>query len=99
MTAGGATDGRLELLARSLPAGYEIRLLVLEPGREVNYEASAWHDALVEVECGEVELLLRDDRRYRARVGDVLWLNGLGVLRLANPGTSPAALVSLTRTR
>ena len=99
MTESGATDGPLELLARSLPAGYEIRLLVLEPGREVIYEASAWHDALVEVECGEVELLLRNDRRFRACVGEVLWLNGLGVLRLANPGTSPAALVGLTRVR
>lgn len=99
MSQSGSTGGRLELLARSLPPDYEARLLILEPGDVVEYESSAWRDALVEVECGEVELRLRDGRRFCATAGDVLWLCGLGVLSLANPGGAPAALTGVARRR
>jgi quercetin dioxygenase-like cupin family protein len=97
LTEPGATAGRLELLARSLPAGYQIRLLILEPGTEVAYEPATWRDSLVEVECGQVELHLRDKRRIRVRTGEVLWLSGLGVLSISNPSGSPAALTGLAR--
>ena len=93
------TDDRLELLAQPLPPGFEMRLLVLEPGGDLPCEDATWHDALVEVEFGEVELLFRDGRRICVRAGEVLWLSGLGVLRLCNPGRAPAALTGLARTR
>jgi hypothetical protein len=99
LTHGEEANDRLELLARSLPGGFEIRLLVLEPGCEVAFEEAFWRDTLVEVECGEVELQFRDDRRLCAHAGDVLWLAGLGVERLSNPSGSPAALTGLARTR
>jgi hypothetical protein len=53
----------------------------------------------VEVECGEVDLHLRDGGHFHVRSGDVFWLSGLGVLRLSNPGGAPAALAGLARTR
>jgi hypothetical protein len=98
LTEGAATGGRLELLARSLPAGYELRLLILEPGTEVACEPTTWCDALVEVQCGQVELRLRDGGRLRFRAGEVLWISGLGVQWLSNPGASLTALTGLART-
>jgi hypothetical protein len=97
LTGGDPTEGRLDLLARSLPAGFEIRLVVLEPGDDVCCESSTLLEGLVEVECGELDLHLRHNRRFRVRAGDVLWLSGLGVWRLSNPGRTPAALTGLTR--
>jgi hypothetical protein len=94
-----AGDERLELLARSLPPGFEIRLLMLEPGSDLACDATTWRDALVEVECGQVELHFRHGGRVCVQAGDVLWLSGLGVLRMSNPGRSPAALTGLSRTR
>jgi hypothetical protein len=88
---------RLGLLERPLPPGFAIRLLVLEPGERVRCEAATWNAALIEVECGEVDLHFRGDRRLRMRAGDAFWLSGLPVRSISNPSRSPAALTGLVR--
>jgi hypothetical protein len=68
----------------------------VQPGRE-RVEDAVWRNALVVVERGEVELEFRRGSRLCFRRGDVLWLTGLPVRALCNPGQEPALLVAVSR--
>jgi hypothetical protein len=92
--------GRLPCLLRGrLPASFERRELVLAPGAAHAFAEAEFKDALVVVAAGEVELEGRHGSRRRFRAGDVLWLSGLGLRRLHNPGSEPAVLVAVSRRR
>jgi hypothetical protein len=66
--------------------------VVLAPGRAAVFDEAAWRDALVVVERGEIELDCASGVRLRCRCGDVLWLTGLSVRALRNPGPEVAVL-------
>jgi hypothetical protein len=88
---------RLSLLGRRLAPAYELRVVVLTRGVERPYEEAEWQGALVVIEHGHIELEgLRGGRR-RFRQGDVLWLSGLPLRALHNPGPEPALLVAVAR--
>jgi uncharacterized protein YxjI/quercetin dioxygenase-like cupin family protein len=89
--------GRLSVLGRPLPPEFELRTVALAPGRTRPYDEHEWRDALVVVERGEIELERLTGARRRFRAGAVLWLAGLPLRALRNPGPEPAVLAAVSR--
>jgi hypothetical protein len=96
-------DGhRLSLFGRRLPPGLRRRLIVIAPGRWRAYEPAEWRDAIVVVEHGEIDLEWAGadgpaGGRHRFTRGDVLWLDGLPLRALHNPGREAAVLAAVSR--
>ncbi len=76
---------------------FRFRVVIIAPGSWRRYDATEWRDALVLVERGPVELQDRDGRRRSFARGAVLWLTGLPLAALHNPGRRPVVLVAITR--
>jgi hypothetical protein len=87
----------LSLLERPPPPGFELRLLHIESLGSHPYRSGEWCDALVVVERGEVELERLDGSLWAFASGAVLWLAGLPLRALHNPGAEPALLASVCR--
>ncbi len=90
---------RLSFLGRRLAPGFVLRVVVVAPGGQRAYDEAEWRDAIVVVEWGEIVLEPLAGRSYRFRRGDVLWLQGLALSALRNPGGEPAVLVAVARRR
>ena len=73
------------------------RELVLDPGDRRAYDETEWHDALVVVKRGELDIECRAGGRMRFVAGDMLWLTGLPLRALKNEGAEPVVLVSVSR--
>ena len=73
------------------------REVVVLPGAARMYEAHVWRDALVAVKTGSIELQTRNGVRRTFVAGDVLWLAGLPLRWLRNPGPKPAVLEASLR--
>jgi hypothetical protein len=73
------------------------RELVLDPGTRRAYDEAEWHDALVVVKRGELDIECRAGGRMRFVAGDMLWLTGLPLRALKNEGLEPVVLVSVSR--
>ena len=71
--------------------------MVLHPGTAHDYEPGEWRDALVLVKTGSIELETRSGVGRTFVAGDVLWLAGLPLRLLRNPGTYPAVLEASRR--
>jgi hypothetical protein len=94
---GGSGRGGLAFRGRSLPPPFLLREVSVAPGRELPFDEAEWRDALVVVERGEIELECLGGSRQRFVRGDVLWLAGLPLRALENPGRKPALLVAVSR--
>ena len=81
---------RLAFLGRPLPGSFERRVVVVAPGRQQAFDDD---------ERGEIELVCLGGTCRRFRRGDVLWLIGLPVRTLHNPGREPAVLAAVSRRR
>jgi hypothetical protein len=81
---------------RSTP-GFHIRAVTIGPGGERAYDGGEWCDALVIVRYGQVELECVTGGRPRLAAGAVLWLAGLPLRALHNPGREPTVLVAISR--
>ena len=90
------SDG-LSFLGRPLAPGFAMRVVVVGPGGRRAYDEREWRAALVVVECGEIVLEPLAGSAYRFVRGDVLWLDGLSLRALHNPGREPAMLVAVAR--
>lgn len=88
---------RLPFLHARLPSSFERRVIVIAPGRARLYDGGEWRDAIVVVVRGEVELRCRRGARRSFGRGDVLWLDGLPLRSLHNPGQESAVLVAISR--
>jgi quercetin dioxygenase-like cupin family protein len=88
---------RLSFLDGPLPARFRLRALTLAPGGTRPYRAEDWADALVVVERGEIELCCRAGGRRRFAAGAVMWLQGMELEALHNPGAEPAVLAAVSR--
>ena len=75
------------------------RRVVLEPGVSRPSHDDEWRDALVTVECGEVDLECAAGGRRRFAAGAVLWLTGIDIRVLHNVGVGPVVLVAVSRSR
>jgi hypothetical protein len=91
------TRERLSFLERPLPPAFELRVVVIAPGRERPYDEAEWRGALVVVEQGEIELECVAGGRMGCNSGAVLWLVGLPLRALHNPGPEPAVLAAVAR--
>ena len=90
---------RISFLDAELPSGFELELVSVEPGATRPYRDADWWDALVVVEHGQVELECVRGGRRRFDAGAVLWLAGLPLVALHNPGPEPALLAAVSRTK
>jgi hypothetical protein len=87
----------VSLLGRPLPPAFVQREVVLAPGAERAYVAAEWRGALVIVEQGSLELVGLNGTRRRLECGAVLWLSGLPLRALRNPGTVRTSIVGISR--
>jgi hypothetical protein len=94
-----AGSGRLSFLGSRVPPAFELRSVAIEPGRERPYDEAEWRDAIVVVERGEIELVSATGGRGRFGRGDVVWLSGLPLRGIDNPGRQPALLIAVSRRR
>jgi hypothetical protein len=72
-------------------------VITLAPGTSRPFDTADWADALVVLECGEVELEALSGCRVRLQPGAIFWLAGLPLRCLHNPGQQPAVLVAVSR--
>jgi hypothetical protein len=80
-----------------VPLGFEVGAVEVEPGGHRIYHEREWSDAIVAVTCGEIELEFLSGARHRFGRGDLLWLAGLPLRALHNPGRDPARLIAVSR--
>jgi quercetin dioxygenase-like cupin family protein len=80
-----------------MPTAFDVRVVEVAPGAERASHEAEWRDALVVVDRGEIELDCVGGSRRRFARGAVLWLGGLPLRALRNPGAEPAVLVAVTR--
>ena len=90
---------RISFLDGELPPGFEMQLVSVEPGGTRPYRDADWWDSLVVVERGQVELECVRGGRRRFAQGAVMWLAGLPLVALHNPGPDPALLAAVSRRR
>ena len=88
---------RLTFLDGPVPAGFRLRWVRLAPGEGRPFVAEDWDDALVVVECGEIELECRAGGRRRFPAGAIMWLQGMDLRALRNPGEEPTVLCAVSR--
>ena len=67
------------------------------PHAERPYVAAEWRDALVVVEQGSLELVGLSGTRRRLERGAILWLWGLPLHALRNPGSVNTRIVGISR--
>jgi hypothetical protein len=79
------------------PCPFVVRMVVIEPGRVQSFDEAQWRDAIVVVDNGEIELECQRGSRHPFRRGDLLWLVGLELKAIHNPGKEPATLIAVSR--
>jgi FAD/FMN-containing dehydrogenase len=92
----GASDDRLCIDAFGRE-GFERHVVVIAPGAEQPIFDAEWRDRLIVVEAGQVELECRGGARARFVRADVLFVDGLSVCLVRNPGRVPAVLGTVAR--
>lgn len=70
---------------------------VLAPGDDRAYDEAEWRGALVVVRSGEIELCGVSGACTSFGRGDLLYLEGVPLRALRNPGSVPAVLVAVSR--
>ena len=72
-------------------------VVTLAPGRVLAYDEAAWHDAIVFVTAGEIELECLGGTVHRFCRGDILWLDHLPLRAVRNPSPVEARLLAISR--
>ena len=85
------------LLVGALASTFARRVVVLEPRIRKPYRRSEWLDAIVLVDSGIIQLEMIGQPRRCFRRGDVMWLGGLGLSAIYNPGPEVAILIAVWR--
>ena len=87
----------LSFLQLPLPRSFDLRLVSIPAGAAKPFVAEEWDDSLVVVEQGSVELeCVRGGRRAFA-TGAVMFLTGLPLRTIHNPGEETALLAAVSR--
>ncbi len=84
-------------LGRPVPPGFAVREVVVEAGENLAYVESDWLDSIVTIIAGAIDLASPCGVCASFLAGDILWLAGLPVSALVNPGADPAVLVAVSR--
>jgi hypothetical protein len=90
---------RPSFLGCRLPSWARLRVVVVAPSQRLAYDEADWRDAIVVVEAGAIDLECLGGSRRRFLRGDMLWLSGLTLRALHNPGPEPAVLAAVSRRR
>ena len=88
----------LSFLQLPLPKAFDLRLVAIPAGGSRPFVADEWADALVVVEQGSVELECVRGGRRAFGSGAVLFLTGLPLRTIHNPGPDAALLAAVSRT-
>jgi hypothetical protein len=78
---------------------FDRRVVTIAPGAQLDYDPAAWRGAIVLVERGQVELVGLSGQWPRFVRGAQLWLDGVSLSALRNPGAEAAVLVAVARRR
>jgi hypothetical protein len=76
---------------------FSVTVVTIPPGGERVFDEGEWRDALVILARGEIVLESIDGRCLRLSRGAALWLAGLSLRVLRNPGAGVARLVAISR--
>ena len=76
---------------------FAVRVVAVGPGEELAYDEAQWRDAIVLVRRGEIELRGVSGASRGFGRGDLLWLEGVPLRALHNPGNQPAVLLAIAR--
>jgi hypothetical protein len=91
-------DGEpVTFLGRWLSPAFDRRYVRLAAGASRAHRDADWEGALVVVENGAIELECVRGGRRRFETGAVLWLSGLPLVAMHNPGPECALLVAISR--
>ncbi len=93
------TDDDGPVLPGSAHPRFRSRTIRIEPGDARPFDESEWHDSLVIVRSGELDLEAAGGGRLTCVGGDILWLSGLPLLRLVNSGDEPVVITTVRRRR
>ena len=85
------------LFRRPLPEGFSRRTFSVAPGLELGLEPGSFHDAIVVVEQGELELECRAGTCRRFGRGSMIPIARLPISHLRNVGPDRLVLVAVTR--
>lgn len=88
---------QVSFLGRQLPGAFRLRVVTVLPGRPRAFQAPEWHDCLVVVESGELELEHADGSRHRFGLGSLLTLDGMLLRCLHAAGPDPVLLSAVSR--
>jgi quercetin dioxygenase-like cupin family protein len=88
---------RITFLDGPLPDRFRLRGMTLAPGDTRPYREADWRDALVVVEQGELELRCNAGGERRFSAGAIMWLEGIGLRELHNPGVEPTVISAVSR--
>ena len=88
----------LSFLQLPLPRSFDLRLVAIPAGESRAFVAAEWADALVVVEQGAVELECDRGGRRAFATGAVMFLTGLPLRTIRNPGPEAALLAAVSRT-
>lgn len=80
-----------------LPSAFRRRTVVVEPGDSRPYDSDEWHDELVVVEHGRLDLECHAGGIRSFPTGAVVCLDHLGLRTLHNRGCDPTVLVAVSR--
>jgi quercetin dioxygenase-like cupin family protein len=86
-----------QMVAGPLTPGFERREVQLLPGESLGYVDADWHDALIVVREGRVEVTCRAGGHRSFDTGDTIWFDGLEVAAFANDGSVALILVAIRR--
>jgi len=89
----------VSFIGRPLSRAFETRLIEMAPGAVLPYDTTEWHDALVVVEAGAIEVEGALGTRRTFGPGDVLCLERFPCRLLRNRGADPAVLSVVWRRR
>jgi quercetin dioxygenase-like cupin family protein len=95
MTEPGELDA--DRLLRQATSRFGTRVVELDPNRVLLYDTASWHDALVFVSDGEIEVVCAGGERERFSRGAILCFAPLSVRWLRSTGQVPARLVAIWR--
>jgi hypothetical protein len=76
---------------------FAVRVVAVGPGEERGYAEEEWRDAIVFVQRGEIELRGVSGASRSFSRGDLIWLEGVPLRALHNPGAEPAVLLAIAR--
>jgi hypothetical protein len=85
------------LLGGALLAGFERRVVVLEPSARRAFRPAEWRDAIVLIDHGQIQLEFAGQSPRHFGEGALLCLGGLGLRAIYNDGPGPAVLIAVWR--